>query len=200
MFSSQSAFHRVFVCNKWICNSFFSVVSLVFYFSVFLCYFQFLFKIIVFQEAQNVLKMVCLSLWEVLTTCPGPLPDHAGGINRRVMGISECCCSFRVRVPCACTPGSLQDQARVLQELWGWFSRALVVSLLVVQEGWAAMASPRQPRLVLGKVLRLRGESILLSPNVFSLKRRTLSELVFKIREVLMPKCVKRSWFWQYLV
>lgn len=67
MFSSQSALHRMFVCKKWICNYFFNVVSLAWYFSIFLCcLFSIFLLLIVFQEAQKVLKRVCLALQGVL--------------------------------------------------------------------------------------------------------------------------------------
>lgn len=74
VFFSLFALHSIFIYKKWICNYFSSVVSFKFFFSyfilppIFLCYFQFLFLLIVFQEAQKVPRTLCLSLWAVLNT------------------------------------------------------------------------------------------------------------------------------------
>lgn len=113
--------------NLWICNYFSSVVSFKLFLSyfilpppIFLCYFQFLVLLIVFQEAQKVLRRLFLSFevfWAVLNTWSYRVwrwDEEESNIYFRVL-LCYTKCSFPVLLFIARLNEGLAEVVRVMQ-------------------------------------------------------------------------------------
>lgn len=196
---SLSALHSIFVCKKWICHYFSSVVSFEFFFSEFIpphqfscvVYFQFLILLIVFQEAQKVLRRLCPSLWAVLNTWS----------SSRVLRWDEEKSNTYFRVLRCYTKCSFPILQCMLHFKAKWGScRSCEGDAAMHQGACPAASRDRQPqphweshgwwwKRCWGSLVRVSH----LGQMCFLWKEATLSELILKTREVLMPKCLKKK-------